>query len=466
MLFFVSIALFVLAGILCNYLFLEHFFLYKTRQEFVTVSKDIQKNIEQKEKTLEEYINETGKQKNIRIILLDEEWNVQQISYYQREDNSNIPLKKIKNMEKRRKNGSYVCDIFEVKNESAFKILFLSKTKGQQYLVLMKNTSGVRESAAIANQFYLVNGGVMLVICGFTAAIFSRRITKSVVEMSAITREMARLHFEKKIEVNSKDEIGELAENINCMSEQLQENICTMQQDIVHRKQLVRNISHELKSPIAVIKGYADGLQYGVAEEKVQREKYCRIIAAECDRMDDMIRDLLELSRMEQVEIKPVKERVPLYPLIQQMEEAYDREIKEKKCQLCIQCALETTAEADIKMLERIVGNLFGNAVRYVKEGGIIRFIAVQEKEGTHVEVFNSGDKIPETELDKVWDIFYKVDKSRKRNREGHGIGLAIVKSAVELHQGTVFAENRQDGISFGFFLPETSQELHTGDID
>lgn len=117
-------------------------------------------------------------------------------------------------------------------------------------------------------------------------------------------------------------------------------------------------------------------------------------------------------------------------------------------------------------MLERIVGNLFGNAVRYVKEGGIIRFIAVQEKEGTHVEVFNSGDKIPETELDKVWDIFYKVDKSRKRNREGHGIGLAIVKSAVELHQGTVFAENRQDGISFGFFLPETSQELHTGKID
>lgn len=466
MLSFASIALFVLAGILCNYLFLEKFFLYKTRQEFVTVSKEIQKNIDQEKEPLEEYINKAGKQKNIRIILLDEEWNVQQISYYQREDNSNIPLKKIKNMEKKRKSGSYVCEIFEVKNESACKILFLSKTKGRQYLVLMKNTAGVRESVAIANQFYLVIGGMMLAVCGFLAVFFSRKITKPVIEMSAVTRDMARLNFEKRIEVKSKDEIGELAESINCMSEQLQENIYTMQQDIVHRKQLVRNISHELKSPIAVIKGYADGLQYGVAEEKEQREKYCRTIAAECDRMDYMIRDLLELSRMEQVEIKPVKESVSLYPFIQQLEETYDREIEEKNCQVCIQCAPEITVEADIKMLERIVGNLFGNAVRYVKEGGIIRFIAVQEERGTHVEIFNSGEKIPEMELERVWDVFYKVDKSRKRNQEGHGIGLAIVKSAVELHQGTVFAENRQDGVCFGFFLPKTSQELHTGNID
>ncbi|MGN0482813.1 MAG: sensor histidine kinase [Lachnospiraceae bacterium] len=466
LLFFTSITLFVLAGILSNYLFLEKFFLYKAKQEFVTVSKEIQKNIEQNKENLDGYIEKIGKQNNIRIVLLDQDWNVQQMSYYQREDNSNIPLKRMKNMEKRRKNRAYICDIFELKNDSACKIIFLSKTKEQQYLVLMKNTAGVRESVTIANQFYLVIGGIMVVIGGIFTAYFSRKMTKPLIEMSEITKELANLRFENRVEVRENNEIGELAASINQMSEQLQENIYTMQQDIVRRKQLVRDVSHELKSPIAVIKGYADGLQYGVAEEKEQREKYCRVIAAECERMDQMIKDLLELSKLEQVTVEPIRERVPLYPIFQELENTYARMIAKKHCRVSVECDKEIIVEADKKMLERIVSNLFGNAVKYVQEQGTIKLSATQKEQGTCIEVFNSGEKIPEPEQNKIWDVFYKVDASRKREEDGHGIGLAIVKTAVELHQGSVFVENRRDGVCFGCYFPKTSQELHIGNID
>lgn len=457
LLLFACISVFVLAGILFNFLFLEKFYLYKTKQEFVVVSKEIQTKIETTGNDIEKYISKTGKKENIRILILDTDWNVQQMSYYQREDKSNIPLSKIKKMEKKRKQQPYICEIFELKNDTASKIIFLGKTKSNQYLVLMKNTNGVRESVAIANRFYLFIGGIMLFISIFLTALFSKKITKPIIKMCAITNEMEKLHFEHKIEVKSKDEIGELADSINHMAERLQENIYTMQQDIVRRKQLVRDVSHELKSPIAVIKGYADGLQYGVADDKDSREKYCQIISNECDRMDQMVKDLLELSKLEQIVINPTKKNIHLYPFIKQLEEVYSNKMQEKGCKVTIHCNQSVIVEADEKMLERILTNLFGNAVKYVKNPGEIVVSVTEQDQGTRVEIYNTGDSIPNDDITKVWDVFYKVDKSRKREQDGHGIGLAIVKTAVELHHGTVFLENKSEGVSFGFFLPKTS---------
>lgn len=457
LLFFACISVFVLAGILFNFLFLEKFYLYKTKQEFVVMSKEIQTKIETTGDDIEKYISKTGKKENIRILILDTAWNVQQMSYYQREDKSNIPLSKIKKMEKKRKQQPYICEIFELKNDTASKIIFLGKTKSNQYLVLMKNTNGVRESVAIANQFYLFIGGIMLFISIFLTALFSKKITRPIIKMCAITNEMEKLHFEHKIEVKSKDEVGELADSINHMAERLQEDIYTMQQDIVRRKQLVRDVSHELKSPIAVIKGYADGLQYGVADDKDSREKYCQIISNECDRMDQMVKDLLELSKLEQIVINPTKKNIHLYLFIKQLEEVYSNKMQEKGCKVTIHCNQSVIVEADEKMLEHIMTNLFGNAVKYVKNQGEIVVSVTEQDQGTRVEIYNTGDSIPNDDITKVWDVFYKVDKSRKREQDGHGIGLAIVKTAVELHHGTVFLENKGEGVSFGFFLPKTS---------
>ena len=131
--------------------------------------------------------------------------------------------------------------------------------------------------------------------------------------------------------------------------------------------------------------------------------------------------------------------------------------MQEKGCKVTIHCNQSVIVEADEKMLERILTNLFGNAVKYVKNQGEIVVSVTEQDQGTRVEIYNTGDSIPNDDITKVWDVFYKVDKSRKREQDGHGIGLAIVKTAVELHHGTVFLENKGEGVSFGFFLPKTS---------
>ena len=131
--------------------------------------------------------------------------------------------------------------------------------------------------------------------------------------------------------------------------------------------------------------------------------------------------------------------------------------MQEKGCKVTIHCNQSVIVEADEKMLKRILTNLFGNAVKYVKNPGEIVVSVTEQDQGTRVEIYNTGDSIPNDDITKVWDVFYKVDKSRKREQDGHGIGLAIVKTAVELHHGTVFLENKSEGVSFGFFLPKTS---------
>ena len=457
LLFFSCIFVFVIFGIMSNYLFLEKFYIYKTKQKFITLSREIQKNIEVNGKNIEKYIIKVGKRENVRIVILDSKWKVQQISYYKRKDKSNIPFNKIKKMEKQRKKKKYICEIFEIKNDSVSKIIFLGKTKNNQYLVLMKNTNGVKESVVIANQFYFVVGCIMLFISLIFTSFFSRKITSPIIKMSKITKELENMNFDNKIDVKTKDEIGELAISINHMAEQLQKDIYMMQRDIERRKQLVRDVSHELKSPIAVIKGYSDGLRYGVAEDESTKEKYCNIIGKECERMDQMVKELLELSRLEQIKIDLVKEYINLYSIIEQIEEKYSKQIQDKECSINVDCNGGIVIAADKRMLEHILSNLFGNAIKYVKKCGNINISVREEKDEIRVEIFNSGDNIPSEEIEKIWDVFYKVDKSRKREDAGHGLGLAIVKTAVELQGGNVFFENKVDGVVFGFFIPKTS---------
>jgi signal transduction histidine kinase len=158
---------------------------------------------------------------------------------------------------------------------------------------------GISESVAIANQFYIVAGLIIILLGGLFIIIFSKRITEPIVEMSNVAESIANLDFEKRVSSDSRDEIGSLGRSINRICEKLSASMNSLQQDVERRKQLVRNISHELKTPIGVIKGYAEGLKYGVVEDKDKTSKYCTIIATESDRMDRMVRELLNLSVLE-----------------------------------------------------------------------------------------------------------------------------------------------------------------------
>ena len=455
LIFAIGIFSLISIGILADYLLLEKYYIYKSQQEFINISQKIQKKIDIKNNNINKYITRYGKKNNVRIIILNSALEVKAISYYQRNGNTNIPSEKIQKLAKEKKDKNYICKVYKQKKSSSAKMFFLSGMKNGNYILLMKNTKKVHESAMIASEFYLITGIFMLTAGLFITSAFSRKITQPVIIMNKAAREMANLNFGQKIPENGKDEIAELAHSINQMSVQLYNCIDGMEKDISRRKQLIRDLSHELKTPVAVIKGYADGLMYGIADNKQAIEKYCNVIANECERIDKMVKEMLELSKLEQTVITPDLQPVTIYSITENLALKYSRLIEEKNCKFSINGTKTVKIMADIKLLERIINNLLGNAVKYVTAGGKIEVNIYENKTGTEFSIFNTGKPVPEDETDKIWDVFYKLDCARKRETEGHGIGLAIVKSAVTLHNGTVFVRNTKGGVIFGCIFPK-----------
>ena len=215
LIFSTSIFLFVCIGILSNYFFMEHYYMYNARIEFVELSKTLQEKIESQSHGVETYVKKYGKKENVRIVILNRDLEVEMTSLYLRKDGSNIPQKKIRQLVKKKGTDAYICEIYEQKKKKSAKMFFLSETENGQYLLFMKNADGVSESAAIANKFYLVIGIGIWLIGSAVTVVFSKKISEPIVRMSEVTAAMARLQFETKIEEKGNDEIRDLAHSIN-----------------------------------------------------------------------------------------------------------------------------------------------------------------------------------------------------------------------------------------------------------
>src|SRR5471030_414006 len=168
-----------------------------------------------------------------------------------------------------------------------------------ELIILRKPVKSIRESVSIANQFYIFAGTIMLLLGGIFILIFSKKITKPIIEMSKVAENISNLEFDKRVNIDSQDEICKLGKSINKISEKLSTSINDLHQDVERRKQLVSNMSNELKTPIGIIKGYAEGLKYGVVDDREKMAKYCSVLVEECDRMDNLVRELLNHSKME-----------------------------------------------------------------------------------------------------------------------------------------------------------------------
>ena len=261
-----------------------------------------------------------------------------------------------------------------------------------------------------------------------------------------------QLDFSERVRVDTSDELGALGESINEISEKLSHSIERLRRDIARRKRLVRDLSHELKTPIAVIKGYAEGLQYGVAQNPEQTARYCTVISAECDRMDAQIQQLLELSKLENEQMKPDLRQVSARVIFEALQERFSREAEQKSVSLHFEAQEALTIFADEAMITRAVENFLTNALRHTPESGEIRVRAEAEGKRTHISVFNTGARLSGEQLERIWDVFYTGGGNDRAS--GHGVGLAIVKSIAQLHGGSVSAENQEDGVVFSLYLP------------
>lgn len=344
--------------------------------------------------------------------------------------------------------------------------------KNADILILSTPLEAIDESTAIANRFLLFTGIITILIGSIIAFIFARRFTNPILELNRIAQNMARLDFSQKYKVNSKDEIGELGQSINSLSNQLDMSITGLQEanqklvaDIEQerkidqmRKEFVSNVSHELKTPIALIQGYAEGLKVNVVEDEESKNYYCDVIMDEAGKMNKLVHDLLDLSQIESGYFHLEKIDFDLSLLVDRVVEKFEPLFEEKKltCQVENNIASKDfTVTADIIRTEQVLVNYLNNALNHVDDKGLIK-IAIDpspDSQKIRVTVFNTGIPVPEDSLDQIWVSFYKIDKARTRDYGGTGLGLSIVKAIQDLHKNKYGVVNRDDGVEFWFEL-------------
>lgn len=327
----------------------------------------------------------------------------------------------------------------------------------------------IRESAAISNRFLMYVGIAVILVGSIILYFITSRVTSPIHELSRLSEKMSNLDFEAKYREtrHSTEEISTLGNSMNVLSDKLKDTIgelksanIRLQKDIEEktqidemRKDFIANVSHELKTPIALIQGYAEGLTEGMAEEKESRDYYCEVIMDEAGKMNKMVKQLLTLTALEFGNEQTAMERFNLTELIQGVISAAGLILQQKGITVDFEYTEPVYVWGDEFKIEEVVTNYLNNAVNHAE--GEKKITVRMEPDGKEVmvSVFNTGQPIPEEDIPNLWTKFFKVDKARTREYGGSGIGLSIVKAIMESHHKQYGVRNLEDGVEFWFTL-------------
>jgi signal transduction histidine kinase len=330
---------------------------------------------------------------------------------------------------------------------------------------------GIRDSVQIANRFLAYIGIVTSIASGILIWLLTGKYSRPIMDLAKISERVAHLDFEARYTGPVDNEIGVLGENINYMSQELEKTISELKtanneltRDIQKknkveqmRTEFLSNVSHELKTPIALIQGYAEGLRDGMPEEQEDREFYCNVIVDEAQKMNEMVRKLLTLNQLEYGTDTVSMERFDITALITNYLQSAEILVKKNEVMLKVDAPEAVFVWADEFKTEEVFTNYFSNALNHVQADaeGIkrIRIDLVCHEDLVRVNVFNTGKPIEEESLPLLWDKFYKVDKARTREYGGSGVGLSIVKAIMESMNREYGVENKEDGVLFWFEL-------------
>jgi len=278
---------------------------------------------------------------------------------------------------------------------------------------------------------------------------------------------MSDLDFDARYQSRAGNEIDVLGDNFNKMSRKLESTISELksannklQKDIEDkikidemRKEFLDNVSHELKTPIALIQGYAEGLNENISDDPESREFYCEVIMDEASKMNKLVKNLLTLNQLESGKDAPVMERFDIVSLIRGVLGSMHIMIEQKEATVIFEETEPVYVWADEFKIEEVVTNYTSNALNHLDGERKVEIKVLQEEECVKVTVFNTGTPIPEEDIPNLWNKFYKVDKARTREYGGSGIGLSIVKAIIESMNQKYGVCNYDNGVEFWFTL-------------
>lgn len=347
------------------------------------------------------------------------------------------------------------------------------------YIMLRSSIESIEESAQISNQFFVYV--TIYVSCfSFVVMLFiSRRFTGKILALAKIARKMSNLDFQEKYPVESEDEIGVLGNSINTLSETLEKTLgelkganAQLKRELEQkvqidemRKEFLSNVSHELKTPIALIQGYAEGLQENINDDEESRDFYCEVIMDEASKMNVLVKKLLDLNQIEFGTETLTMEYFDIVSTIGNILSNAEILFRQKEAVLKFDDSQPVYVWGDVYLIEESFTNYMSNALNHVDDKGIIEVKVTCEGGKARISVFNTGAQIPEADIDQIWVKFYKVDKARTREYGGSGVGLSIVKATMERLGQKYGVENRENGVEFWFTLDASNEVPEIGEI-
>lgn len=327
----------------------------------------------------------------------------------------------------------------------------------------------VEDNVAISNKFICIVGLFALFVGCVTTMFITNRITKPIVRLTEISSRMKNLDFDAKFDSKGETEIDVLGENINELSDKLEKTISelkTANNELLRdieikdkneemRKEFLANVSHELKTPIALIQSYSEGLKEGIIDDEESRDYYLDVIIDESYRMNNLVKEIMTLSELE-FGNKPLEiERFDLVELINNKISSNQILLKQNEIELEFDHDDEQLfVWADEFKTEEVLENYLSNAIHYCEGEKQIKISLLKKEETVRINVFNTGSKISDEDADRIWEKFFKADRARSRDYGGTGIGLSIVKAIMTAINMDYGCSNEENGVNFYFELP------------
>lgn len=343
-------------------------------------------------------------------------------------------------------------------------ILLVSEKISNGYLIAITPLAEVNDVLGTMNSYYFIIFIVAFLVVIIVSLIYSRYITRPLVEMSNIAKKISECDFQYKYDAKSEDEMGVLGNSLNLISSNLEKSLSELQEtneklkkemDIKRiqeekRKQLIANISHELKTPITIIQGSINGVKSGMYTEDMYED-----ILEETNKMNELVREMLEISKLESPTFILNKEAFDLVSIFLKEKDKLKAMIKEKNIKICFNDFDEAIAFGDEKRINQVVTNLLTNAIKYTPDEGEIN-VSIEldnDKDQYIFAIENFGITLSKEEIEKIWDPFYRKEKSRNKKFGGTGLGLSIVKRILEVHHSNFGVESTENSVKFYFSI-------------
>ena len=473
-----TVLLIILFLIIVNNFALEQFYLYKKQNTLKSVYESLNDYYKTPEQNndIQTELEKLSIKNNFDILIKDNNG----INLYTTNKNFSTVIGSINDILDKISEGKVLesNDNFTIKKQRDSKnglsyMMLSGKLENGYFLYIRIPLNSIQDSVSISNNFLLMMAGFTILIASIMVTIVSRKFTEPILELNNIAKKMSNLDFSQKYQVtNARDEINDLGRSINTMSDKLERTIkqlrssnIELERDIEEkskidemRKTFISDVSHELKTPIALIQGYSEGLLENVNSDEESRKFYAEVILDETNKMDKLVKQLLELMKLEYGKRELHNKEFNIVELEKEVIRKTNVMIEEKQAEIKFDDSQEIQVFADDFYIEQVLTNYLTNAIKNVKEMYGENYIKIsneirKEENKVCIKVFNTGEKISEENLNRIWNRFYKADESRHREDGGTGIGLAFVKAIMGNYDNKYGVNNLENGVEFYFEL-------------